>query len=205
MQVHNGIENVIFDFGGVVIDIDFNLTHKAFENLGVKNLDKLFSKAKQTELFDKFEKGILSDNEFRNEATKLLNINISEKEFDNAWNKMILDIPEKRIKLLQTIKSKYRTFLLSNSNKIHYALYYSELRTKHKIMCFEELFENVYFSFNTGMIKPDKDVFMFVIEQNNLNPEKTLFIDDSLQHIKAAEELGLQTYHLNNIDIVSLF
>ena len=94
------IKNIIFDFGGVIINIDFNKTYKEFEKLNVNHLSEVFSKAKQTELFNHFEQGIISDNEFRIRAKKHLNINISDQEFDNAWNSMILDIPYERIHLL---------------------------------------------------------------------------------------------------------
>ena len=106
---------------------------------------------------------------------------------------------------VKEIKSKYRIFLLSNSNKIHFDKYNTDLQQEYKINEFDEIFEKAYFSFNMGMIKPNKDIFQFVLSQNNLKANETLFIDDSIQHINTAKELGLHTFHLENIDVVSLF
>jgi len=198
-------KNIIFDFGGVIINIDFNLNYKAFEKLGARKLHNLFSKAEQTELFDSFEKGVITSGKFRLLACKILNLNISDKEFDKAWNSMLLDIPTERIELLRILRKRYRIFLLSNSNKIHFDKYNSYLKKNHKVKGFEDIFEKAYFSFNLGMIKPDKNIFTYVLEMNNLKINETLFIDDSMQHINTAKELGLATFHLENTDIVSLF
>lgn len=205
MLLLEDVKNIIFDFGGVIINIDFNLNYQAFKELGVKNLDSLFSKAKQTELFDNFEKGIISPDEFRIHAKSLLGLDITDDTFDRAWNTMLLDIPIERIDLLNRLKSKYRIFLLSNSNKIHFDKYNSDLIKTTSLKGFDDLFEKVYFSFNLGMIKPNADIFEYVLTHNNLIASETLFIDDSIQHINTAKELGLQTFHLDNIDIVSLF
>lgn len=202
---NKNIENIIFDFGGVIINIDFRLTWEAFKNYGVNDLDQLFSKAKQTELFDNFEKGIISPDEFRKQVILLMNVDINEAEFDKAWNAMILDIPEERIRLIQKLSKNYRIFLLSNSNKIHYDYYLRDLKRIYNISCFEELFEKVYFSFDTGLIKPDKEIFKKVIRENKLNAQETIFIDDSIQHIQAAAEYGLKTFHLEAGTICDFF
>lgn len=202
---NKNIKNIIFDFGGVIINIDFRLTWESFKNYGVADLDQLFSKVKQTALFDNFEKGLISPDEFRKQAIAIMNIDIDKEEFDKAWNSMILDIPEERINLLRRLRNNYRIFLLSNSNKIHYDFYLNNLKRVHHVMRFEDLFEKVYFSFNTGLIKPDKEIFNRVIAENALKVSETIFIDDSVQHINAAGECGLLTLHLEEGTICDLF
>ena len=200
----DNIKNIIFDFGGVIINIDFYLTYNAFISLGINNLDQLFSQAKQTNIFDDFEKGITSPDVFRTQLKDFLSFKISNDDFDRAWNKMILDIPPARISLLKNLKSKYNTFLLSNSNQIHYDFYLGNLQKEFGVNKFDDLFEKAYFSFDIGMIKPNSDIFNFVISENNLNPKETLFIDDSIQHIEAAKKLGLQTYFIEKETITDV-
>lgn len=205
MPVQTNIKNIIFDFGGVIINIDFRLTWESFRNYGVNNLEELFSKAKQSDFFDLFEKGAISPEEFRRQASGMLNIKISDHEFDKAWNAMILDIPVERINLLKDLKNKFRIFLLSNSNIIHYDYYIKNLKKIHSIDNFSYLFEKVYFSFDIGLIKPDIEIFNHVIKENDLIPIETLFIDDSSQHIEVAKLTGINTHHLINGTICDVF
>ncbi|HPT03952.1 MAG TPA: HAD family phosphatase, partial [Bacteroidales bacterium] len=116
----SGIKNIIFDFGGVVIDIDFQAAANSFKKLGISDFSRMYSQISQVQLFDRFEKGMLSPQEFRTELKIFLPSEISDNQIDAAWNSMILNIPAKRVDLLLNLKNQYRTFLLSNTNKIHY-------------------------------------------------------------------------------------
>jgi len=202
----SSIKNIIFDFGGVICNIDFEKSYRAFTELGFKNLDNLFSKKSQTAIFDDFEKGKINPADFRKEIYNITKIDISDKIFDEAWNAMILNIPNARVNLLKKLKTKHRIFLLSNTNRIHYDYYLKNFQNEYGFKNFSELFEKAYFSFFIAMKKPDIEIFDFVINENQLKPTETIFIDDSLQHIEAATLVGLQSYHLkNNEDITELF
>jgi putative hydrolase of the HAD superfamily len=205
MKKKLNVENIIFDFGGVILNIDYQLTIDAFKEIGMDNFEKSYSQATQIHLFDNLEIGNITPDEFRNGIRKVSQKDLSDEKIDYAWNKIILDLPEKRIRLLTALKNKYNIFLLSNTNRIHYDLYIKQLQ-KFGYNNFDEIFKKAYFSFEIGLRKPDLEIFEYIINKENINPDKTVFIDDSIQHIEAAVQLGIQTYHLGkNEDILNLF
>jgi len=192
------IKNIIFDLGVVLLNIDFQKTMAAFKNLGISKIDKIFSGYTQSGFFDDFEKGLISPDEFRLEIRKLLDTDVSDEQIDEAWNAMILEFPVGRINFVMGCRNNYRTFLLSNTNAIHFPVYNKLINDKFKINDLSDLFEKAYYSYRLGLRKPDKEIFEFVINENSLIPEETLFIDDSPQHIATAELLGLKTFHFVN-------
>lgn len=191
-----GIKNIIFDLGGVILNIDYNLTSQAFRNLGLSDFDQTYSQAKQNHLFDKLETGEISEADFYAQMKTCFSNTISENEIETAWNAMLLDLPEERINLLKKLSKNYRLFLLSNTNSIHFKAYSAYLKNTFGKMIFDHIFEKQYLSFEIGMRKPDKKIFEHVLNENNLIPSETLFIDDSIQHIHGANETGIITHHL---------
>ena len=200
----NNIDTLIFDFGGVIINLDYSKPVDEFKKLGILNSKKLYSKKEQTKLFDSLECGQISDENFLNEIRKKSNTNDLEL-IKKAWNSILLNIPKERVHLLKKLSSKYKIFLLSNTNSIHLKEIISSYGEK-KWRNFISIFNDVYFSNQIGMRKPNEDVFFYLIKKNKLDVSKTLFIDDSPQHIKTAKKIGFKTYHLTDKeDIVSLF
>lgn len=186
------IETIIFDFGGVILDIDPQLTYSEFAKFGPKS----FQEEEIQTIVRKFERGILTPEKFRNEMCNALGIKITDRQFDDAWNALLFDIPSERIEIIEKVKSNYNTLLLSNSNEIHYDLYVRDLQLRFGYREFDSLFHKAYFSFDTHLAKPDPDAFEFIINQHDLKPEKTLFIDDSPENISVANSLGIKTYLL---------
>ena len=201
----NGIKNIIFDLGGVILDIDYNLTVKAFEKLGIPNFKAQYSKMSQSNLFDNIETGKISLEEFRNLIREVAEKDVTDAEIDHAWNALILHLPQYRIEILKKLQDNYRLFLLSNTNKIHYDDYSEVIKRENGIEGLEPLFEKTYLSHEMGLRKPNPEIFNVVLNENNLVAEETLFIDDSPQHIASAKTLGIVTYHLENEDIGELF
>ena len=200
----NSIDALIFDFGGVIINLDYRKPVDEFKKLGIIDSKKLYSKKEQTKLFDSLECGQISDENFLNEIRKKSNTNDLEL-IKKAWNSILLNIPEERVHLLKKLSSKYKIFLLSNTNSIHLKEIISSYGEK-KWKKFISIFNDVYFSNQIGMRKPNENIFFYVINKNKLDVSKTLFIDDSPQHIKTAKKIGFKTYHLTNKeDIISLF
>jgi putative hydrolase of the HAD superfamily len=186
---------VIFDLGGVIIHIDYAATIRAFENLGFGDFHNLYSQAKQSGLFDELETGKISGQRFVNELLPYLKLGTSPNKVVAAWNAMIGTIPQERIALLQKVRERYPTFLLSNTNELHMqAVLRSWDASSEKPM--NDFFNHIFLSHEIGMRKPNTDIFEFVCGENNLNPDDTLFIDDTLQHIEGAKACGLQTVHL---------
>ncbi len=201
----NGIKNIIFDLGGVILDIDYNLTVKAFEGIGIPNFKEQYSKMSQSNLFDNIETGKISPVEFRDLIREVAQKTISDAEIDTAWNALILHLPQYRIEILKNLQINYRLFLLSNTNKIHYDDYSEVIKRENGIKGLKPLFEKTYLSHEMGLRKPDPEIFQVVLSENNLVPKETLFIDDSPQHIASAKTLGIVAYHLENEDIGDLF
>ena len=200
------IRNIIFDLGGVILNIDYMLTAKAFQRLGIENYNDLYTQFNQVDIFDKLEKGEINPSYFYNEIRRLSSLNITDKQITNAWNAMLLDFPVKRLELLQKLKAEYNIYLCSNTNEIHLVDYNKTLKQTFGIANLGDVFIKEYYSHEVGMRKPNSNIFELIISENNLNPKKTLFIDDSLQHIEGAIKAGLNAYHLTNgEDILELF
>lgn len=190
-------KNIIFDLGGVLLNIDYSLTTKAFSTLGLGNFNDLFSKATQSQLFDLYEKGLISSDEFRKRIKTYFDKPIDDGTIDDAWNSMLLDFPTHRFDLLKKTKATHRTFLLSNTNDIHINKFSEYLQRDFGMTDLSDYFEKVYLSYKVGMRKPDAEIFEMVLAENGLKAEETLFIDDSDQHIEGAKKLGIQTHWLN--------
>jgi putative hydrolase of the HAD superfamily len=204
-QDNIAIQNIIFDFGGVILNISHNKVESAFKALGVENFETLFNKAAQSDLFQKFEMGRITSGEFRTDLKALAGINISDDSLDEAWNQIIGDYPPNRIELLHAIKKNYRLYLLSNTNIIHYEFYIEKFKNEFGFE-FQSLFNDTFWSFMRGLRKPDISAFSDVIDTHRLVPEATLFIDDSNQNILAAKKTGLRAFHLHgDLEITDLF
>lgn len=191
------IKNIIFDLGGVLLNIDYQATVKAFKDLGVKNFEDFFTQSSQNKLFDRLDRGKITPEEFRDELRSMSGVAMSDAEIDKAWNSMILDFPQQKIPMLELISSYYRTFLLSNTNAIHYPAYTSFLQEAHGYDSLAQLFEKEYLSHEVGMRKPDVEIFYHVLEQNNLLPDETLFFDDTQHHVEGARRAGIHAYWID--------
>ncbi|MBA3681117.1 MAG: HAD family phosphatase [Bacteroidetes bacterium] len=190
------IKNIIFDLGGVIINLDTNKTISEFNKLSYMPFEAIYTQASQDALFDNFDKGLISTKEFFTEIRKQIRYEGPENELLNAWNAMLLDVPEKRLDVLVKMKQNYNTFLLSNTCEPHIAAFEHDLYQHHGVKNFNDYFDEVYYSCRMGMRKPNKEIFEFVLKQNDLKPEETVFIDDSIQHVKGAGECGISAFLL---------
>lgn len=193
-----GIRHIIFDLGGVLLNIDYGATEKAFEALGIVNFNALYSQLQQTPLFDDLETGRASREAFVEAIQKALPAPVSEEKIIAAWNAMLLDFPLRRLQVLQQLRLYYDLFLLSNTNEIHEEAFTKTLMATCGFNTIAHFFDKVYFSHRVGLRKPGRKVFELILNENGLRPEHTLFIDDSPQHIETAKSLGIQTIYLEN-------
>jgi putative hydrolase of the HAD superfamily len=190
---------VIFDLGGVIINIDYEATIEAFDTLGHGDFQTVYSQAQQSGLFDELEKGKISGQRFINELLPHLKVGTSPNKVVAAWNTMIGTVPKERIELLQKVREKYPVYLLSNTNELHlHAVLRSWNATSNLPM--SAFFDHIYLSHEIGMRKPNVEIFEFVCQDHQLNPAETLFIDDSIQHIEGARLAGLQAFHLTEFE-----
>mgnify|MGYP000642787851 CR=1 FL=1 len=188
------IRNIILDLGGVVLDIDYNLTLKAFEKHGLK-LNDHTTFTGSNELFNQFDCGLVNPDTFRKEFNQLFGVNFKTQEFDNAWNALLLSWDAERLSFIEQLKKDYRVYLLSNTNVIHFN-HYNQLLVEETGKELKEFFHKVYLSFEMGIRKPQVEIFQRLIEENELVPSETLFVDDTFEHVAAAQKLGIQAIHL---------
>lgn len=193
----NNIDAIIFDLGGVLWNIRYEVLIDSFRKIGMEHFEKHFAKAQQEQLFDQFEKGQISSSDFCQRILLSCKPGTTEPQVIDAWNSMLFDLPAERVELLKQLKSTYRTFLLSNTNRIHVEWLYQELQKHYNISDFSSLFEHVYLSNEMGKRKPDAEIFQQVLTEQGLVPERTVFIDDSIQHVESARKLGIQAVHLD--------
>jgi len=188
------IKNIILDLGGVVLDIDYNLTLKAFEKHGLTlNDNSTFTGS--NELFNQFDCGLINPDTFRQEFNHRFGVTLSPKEFDNAWNALLLNWDTERLSLIEQLKKNYRVYLLSNTNVVHFNCY-NQLLVEETGKELKEYFHRAHLSFEMGIRKPQVEIFRRVLSENGLIPSETLFVDDTHEHITAAKMLGIQTIHL---------
>lgn len=191
------IKNIILDFGGVLLDIDYKLTEQAFVALGCVNFNTLYSQAAQTDLFNKFETGHISETAFFNELMQRINIEgVTVNQLKNAWNAMLIHLPVENYLMLKELKKNYRIFLLSNTNITHINEFEKLVTATCSVKDFENQFEKVYYSYRMGVRKPDTTCFLQVLNENNLNTDETIFIDDSIQHVEGAKKAGINAHFL---------
>lgn len=203
--MNKDIDAIIFDLGGVLINIDYQLTEDAFVALGLSNFSEVYSQMQQSDLFDRYEKGKISSFHFINQLLDKLPKGTSANQVVHAWNKMLLDFPASRLEKLNDLKKHYRLFILSNTNEIHIDAFRRIFSAAFGDAKIEDFFEQVYFSSEIGMRKPDAEVFEFVCNKNGLNPAKTMFIDDSPQHVEGAKSIGIEAVLLGkNQEVFSL-
>ena len=200
------IKNIIFDYGNVIYNIDFSLAQQAWTALGIQNVESFFGHGQQNALFDAFDKGEITAAQFRDQIRLITgNDSLTDKQIDDAWNSMLLTVQPGTHDLLLQLKARYRTFLLSNINAIHYDHIMGQLKRDFDFEGNDHLFEKVYYSHFIGMRKPNSNIFEFVLQDSNLDPAETLFIDDSPQHLATAGKLGIQTHLLKSPSMLKEF
>jgi glucose-1-phosphatase len=201
----SAIQNIIFDLGGVLIDLDVTRTVKAFSDLDIPIPADLAEIERRAVMYRGLETGTLSPGLFREAIRELSPLLPSDEAIDNAWNAMLSDFPEKRVETLQKLKGNYRVFLLSNSNAIHYQYYRNRFKRDYAIEM-NSLFEQAYYSFEMNICKPQPEIFQKVLVQSGLRAEETLFIDDTADNVTAASALGILTHQIMpGQDMVDLF
>lgn len=190
------IRNIIFDLGVVLFDLDFSRVEESFKRSGIANFNEIYTYHKQNPLFEEFEKGMLDDKGFCDEIRKITQSNLSDAAIENAWNSLLVDIPKARADFVISLRSKFRVFLLSNTNSMHIKGFEQLLSQQHGPDLFRRMFDKVYFSCELKLRKPDETIFRRVLEENAMKPEETLFIDDVEENTRAASRLGIQTIWL---------
>lgn len=194
-MISEGITTIIFDLGGVFIDIDYNLTLEEFKKIGSDNFHEHYTQAAQTGIFDLYEEGKISSNHFINKILEWMPQGTEPNKVVHAWNAMIKEIPADNLSLLQDLREKYQVIALSNTNDLHVDYFLGKLKKHGAELQMTDFFHHVYYSSDIGMRKPHVATFQHICDLHQLNKQKTLFIDDTIRHIEGAKECGLNTLH----------
>ncbi|MGL5787073.1 MAG: HAD family hydrolase [Bacteroidales bacterium] len=188
-----GIKNIVFDLGGVLINLNRQRCIDAYKALGYADAENLLGNYRQEGLFLLLEEGRISPEEFRNAIRKEIKQEVTDKQLDDALMQFLLDLPAYKLELLRRLKKDYKVYMLSNTNKIMFdhivPHYFGQNGTT-----IDDYFDGLFLSFEMGVAKPDKKIFEMMIEQGQLVPEETLFIDDSSLNTDAASDLGFYVY-----------
>jgi HAD superfamily hydrolase (TIGR01509 family) len=195
MEILNGVKNIIFDLGGVLLNIDPKKTIEAFGQLGMEQLVGDKGLTYDHEIFYQMEQGKITPVEFRQGVRKLLPTQVLDDQIDYAWTAMLLDFPKVRVELVQNLRKDYGIYLFSNTNAIHVAKYHSDFLNLHGFEV-SALFEKDFYSNEIGYRKPSHESFQEIIRLSGINPEESLFIDDSLANVEVAMACGLKGYWL---------
>jgi len=185
------IKNLIFDFGGVIIDIDPIRVGQSFRELGVKNIEKVHELAVSRGLYLDLEKGLITPAGFRNGMREVSGLKLTDEQIDYAWNSMIINFPRSRFDLLKQLKINYNVYLLSNTNEIHYNYFNQYAIDNLGVKCLDDFFTQCFYSHTMKMRKPDQEIYIKMLETGKINPSESLYIDDIEENIVTARGLGI--------------
>lgn len=201
-----GIQNIVFDLGNVLLNLDFEATINAFQKLGMHEEVISWDQAYADPVFYDLEVGRITPDTFRNRIRQILNkSDLTDTQIDNAWCAMILDVPEHRVNILRELNKNYNVYLFSNTNCIHIRKLHSQFKSTFGID-FSSLFQKDYYSHELHERKPDLTSYRKMLEHAGIKAEETLFIDDLEKNIQGAQSAGIKTFWLKNgMELADLF
>lgn len=188
-----GIDAIVFDLGGVIIDLDFQRSFDQFSTLSGKSPKKIREDLFESGLLHNYEKGHYSDLEFLAEVERGFELTCDKRAIEEAFLALLLTIPPARIEMIRNLSKDYRLFVLSNTSSIHYKEVNAILKRDTGYEHLDHLFEKVFLSFELGLLKPHQEIYKAVLDTAQLNPERTLFLDDNADNLKGAAALGIRT------------
>jgi epoxide hydrolase-like predicted phosphatase len=199
----SGIKNIIFDLGGVILDLSVDHTLQSFSDLSGRTKNEVEKIFHSTPEFLVYEKGGMTDNEFRDVVRQVYKINAPDSALDKSWNAMLRAMPLDKLSLLDKLKTKYNVFLLSNTNNIHLDYINNVMMpavSGDRVL--DDYFHHAYYSHLMFMRKPDAEIFERVMNDNDLKPSETLFLDDNASNVAGAASVGIQTVHVTSPNLM---
>ena len=200
-----GIKNIIFDLGGVLIDLNFQRAIEAFSKVGFTDMAHEIQSFNREGLFMDLELGNISTTEFYKAIQQKASLPVALEQIADYWNLILLDIPDEKLELIRELRKHYTVHLLSNTNEPHWTFICRNYFEKGGYSVVD-YFEKTFLSYQMHLTKPGKAIFEKVLSEANLLPEETLFIDDSEANCLAAQEVGIHTHHYHiGDDLKELF
>ncbi|MDR1581764.1 MAG: HAD family phosphatase [Prevotellaceae bacterium] len=187
------IKNIVFDFGGVIVDLNRTAAVNKFKELGISNIEKLLDPYRQKGIFRRIEEGSLSREDFYAEIRKLTGKNIDSKDIDQGFHDFLMPVNQNKLDYILELRKKYRMLLLSNTNDITMSWAKSE-KFSPAGKPLNYYFNELYLSYKLGCMKPDLVIFRMMTKLAGIDPAETLFIDDSEANIAAGKTMGFKTF-----------
>ena len=195
------IKNLVFDLGGVIINLHIEATLEEFSRLSGKTLDEIKASYFRPEFFYQYEKGLIDDVEFSRALSAYMGITLSIDQVEKAWCKMLGEIHPERVEMLKKLSENYNLLLLSNTNRMHLDVFNDILFRASGVPTMNDLFHKVYYSHEIHMRKPDDEIFLHVLRDSNIVAEETIFLDDTMENLVTAQRLGINTFHVTSPDV----
>ena len=192
MSTIDNYDNIVFDLGGVVLDIERDRAVERLDALGIAEADALLDPYCQKGIFLSVEEGKISAGEFfdalRAKSTKA---DISDKDLEEAFTAFIMDLPVERLQAIRELRRQgKRTYVLSNTNPVMFHTVIDRL-FRREGLAINDYFDGVIASFAEKVCKPDPEIFRILLRRYDLDPKKTVFLDDSAKNCAAAEKEGI--------------
>lgn len=198
-MMDKNIKVILFDLGQVLVNLEYEQSLRAFSELCDDDILQLWKTTDLQKIFDWFELGNLSVDEFYSELRKYLRKGTTDIQIKNAWNTLLGDVPDYKLETLLSLRSQYRIFLLSNTNQLHWE-YSKEKHFKYKGHTVNDFFEKTFTSFELHMMKPDRHIYQYVLDDINIRPEEVFFIDDREDNCIGASQMGIKTYQAQPLE-----
>lgn len=190
------IKTIIFDLGGVIINLYVEKTISAFAQLSGRSEQEVEKAYLSADVFKQYEKGLISDAEFRQCLKDEFALKATDTEIDQAWNAMLGEIPTDRIEAIKSLIRDFKCIVLSNTNAIHAKAFHKILSDSFPFKHLNDLFHEVYFSHELKQRKPDQEIYQNVLSLSQTESTEALFMDDSQLNLGAASELNIHTLHI---------
>lgn len=187
---------IIFDLGGVILDIDLQRAKHAFARAAGKDLESKFAEFWNSGVLKEYETGKVTSAQFRETIKNHTSIQLSESEFDKCWNEILIQIPINRVNALKTLAKRHDLHLLSNTNEIHINWVDAYVAKNFGLKLISDLFRETFYSYKLGLRKPDKEIYSHVVKKLEARPTDCIFIDDYEPNVKGAKALGLDAHQL---------
>lgn len=194
------IKNVIFDLGGVLLNLSVETTLQQFAALSGLTTEQVRDIHRAHPEFLAYEAGRMSSQEFRQGLRTIFDVDAPDVVLDECWNAMLGELPIERVQLLHQLKAKYNTYLLSNTNEIHLARVEQIVHRSHGLTSLDPLFHKTYYSHLLKLRKPDPAIYQHVLDENGLSASETIFLDDSIPNLNGAASIGIHTFHVARPD-----
>ncbi|MEO9477148.1 MAG: HAD family phosphatase [Cyclobacteriaceae bacterium] len=194
-------DTIIFDLGQVIINLEPQKVFERVESLighAHPNIPELIE---YTDFHLLYEKGMLTTSDFIAACNDMIDAEIPEEDFTDAWNLMVGDIPKQRLDLLSKLKKTHQVLILSNTNEMHEVYFEQRLLDETAgISGFESFVHHPIYSHRIGRRKPDSNIYEYVIDQHLKNPSRALFLDDRPENVAGAKQCGLKSIQVQYPD-----